>query len=52
VKTHNLESFTANFQSRISRLPTVLQDIFFEDLATAAENRLCVLEKVRLRKRD
>ena len=52
METNNLKSFIEEFQSRISKLPSALQEIFFEDLATAAENRLCVLEKVWLKKRD
>jgi hypothetical protein len=50
VKTCNLEDFAVNYSSRISKLPVKLQLIFFEDLTTAAENRLFVLEKVGLKK--
>lgn len=50
MKTCNLEDFAANFANRISRLPVNMQLVFFEDLATAAENRLIVLEKVELKK--
>jgi hypothetical protein len=46
VKTDNLENFTTNIQTRISKLSAPLQHIFFDDLTTAAENRLRVLEKV------
>jgi hypothetical protein len=49
LKTDNLENFTTNFQTRISKLSAPLQRIFFDDLATAAENRLRVLEKVGLK---
>jgi hypothetical protein len=49
VKTDNLENFPTNFQARISKLSTPLQRIFFDDLSTAAENRLRVLEKVGLK---
>jgi hypothetical protein len=48
VKTSNLEDFKNNFSSRISKLPVALQLIFFEDLATAADNRLWVLENFGL----
>lgn len=34
----------ARFSERISKLPEQLQTIFFEDLETAIENRLKVLE--------
>ena len=38
-------AFTAKrFQKRIDKLPEALQRIFFEDLETAIENRLRVLE--------
>ncbi|MCW4045241.1 MAG: hypothetical protein NWE94_06970 [Candidatus Bathyarchaeota archaeon] len=35
------------FSERISKLPEQLQLIFFEDLETAIENRLKVLEAAR-----
>jgi len=49
VKTDNSENLPTNFQARISKLSAPLQRIFFDDLATAAENRLRVLEKVGLK---
>ena len=44
----DLEGVLAEFSKRVSRLPADLQRIFCEDLATAAENRLSVLEKYGL----
>ena len=41
----DLEGVLAKFSKRVSQLPTHLQRVFYEDLATAAENRICVLEK-------
>lgn len=40
----NAEALWARFSKRISKLPEPLQAIFFEDLETAIENRLKVLE--------
>jgi hypothetical protein len=44
MKNTNLEDFRINFSGRISKLPRALQLVFFDDLATAAKNRLTVLE--------
>jgi hypothetical protein len=44
----DLQSVLAKFSKRVSLLPTDLQRVFCEDLATAAENRICILEKNRL----
>jgi hypothetical protein len=37
----------SRFSERISKFPEELQDIFFEDLETAIENRLKALEAAR-----
>jgi hypothetical protein len=52
VKTDNLKNLTTKLQDRVSKLPKTIQGVFFEDLAEAAENRLRVLEKAWLEKRD
>ena len=44
----DLQDVLAEFAERVSRLPADLQRIFCEDLKTAAESRICVLEKSRL----
>jgi len=44
----DLQGVLAEFSKRVSRLPADLQRVFCEDLETAAENRLCVLEKCGL----
>jgi hypothetical protein len=44
----NLEGVLAEFAERVSRLPADLQRVFYEDLKTAVENRIVILEKVRL----
>lgn len=44
----DLEGVLAKFNERVSRLPVDLQSVFYEDLATAVENRIVILEKVRL----
>jgi hypothetical protein len=44
LKTVSLEGLVEKFSSRISKLPVDLQSIFFEDLETAVDNRLKVLE--------
>ncbi len=40
----NAGELLSRFSERISKLPEHLQSIFFEDLETAIENRLKVLE--------
>jgi hypothetical protein len=42
-----LEVVVSKFSERISELPRDLQGVFFDDLATAVENRLKVLERVK-----
>jgi hypothetical protein len=44
----DLQGELDKFSKRVSRLPADLQQVFCEDLATAAENRICVLEKFGL----
>ena len=44
----DLQGVLAEFSKRASRLPVDLQRVFCEDLATAAESRICVLEKFGL----
>ena len=44
----DLQGVLDKFSKRVSRLPADLQRVFCEDLATAAENRICVLEKFGL----
>ena len=44
----DLEGVLAEFSDRVSRLPADLQRVFWEDLATAAENRISILEKYGL----
>jgi hypothetical protein len=44
----DLQGVLAEFSVRVSRLPADLQRVFCEDLATAAENRICILEKFGL----
>ena len=41
----SLEGVLAKFSGRIAKLPVEFQSIFFEDLDTAVEHRLRVLEK-------
>jgi hypothetical protein len=49
VKTISLEGLLAEFSIRVSNLPVELQAVFLEDLETAVENRLRVLEKFGLK---
>jgi hypothetical protein len=44
VKTVSLEGLKDKFAGRVSKLPVEFQAIFFEDLETAVEHRLKVLE--------
>jgi hypothetical protein len=44
----DLQGVLAEFSERVSRLHVDLQRVFYEDLATAAESRICVLEKFGL----
>jgi hypothetical protein len=44
VNTVSLEGLFNKFARRISRLPVEFQTIFLEDLETAVEHRLKVLE--------
>ena len=44
----DLQGVLAEFSDRVSRLPADLQRVFCEDLKTAAENRIAVLERCRL----
>ena len=43
----NAGALWALFSERISKLPQPLQTVFFEDLETAIENRLKVLEAAK-----
>ena len=44
MKTVGLEGLLEKFSSRVSKLPVEFQAIFLEDLETAVEHRLKVLE--------
>jgi hypothetical protein len=44
LKTVGLEGLVEKFSGRVSKLPVEFQVIFLEDLETAVENRLKVLE--------
>jgi hypothetical protein len=44
LKTVSLEGLLEKFSGRVSELPSELQAVFFEDLETAVEHRLKVLE--------
>jgi hypothetical protein len=44
LKPVNLEELFEKFSSRVSKLPVKFKTIFLEDLETAVENRLKVLE--------
>jgi hypothetical protein len=44
LKTVSLEGLLERFSGRVSKLPIEFQTIFFEDLESAVENRLKVLE--------
>jgi hypothetical protein len=46
LKTVSLEGLLEKFSRRVSRLPVEFQAIFLEDLETAVEHRLIVLESV------
>jgi hypothetical protein len=48
----DLEIWLKRLQSRAAKLPLSLQRIFFDDLTSAAENRLMVMEKVGLNERE
>ena len=41
----DLQDVLDKFSKRVSRLPADLQRVFCEDLKTAAENRIRILEK-------
>jgi hypothetical protein len=49
LKTVSLEGLLEKFSGRVSKLPVDLQAVFFEDLETAVEHRLIVLEKQGLK---
>ena len=49
MKTVSLEALIEKFSGRVSKLPVEFQAILFEDLETALEGRLRVLEKVGLK---
>jgi hypothetical protein len=44
LKTISLEGLLEKFSFRVSKLPAEFQVIFFEDLESAVEHRLKVLE--------
>jgi hypothetical protein len=44
LESVSLEGLLQKFSGRISRLPVEFQSVFLEDLETAIENRLKVLE--------
>jgi len=44
LKTVSLEGLLEKFSSRVSKLPVEFQAVFLEDLETAVEHRLKVLE--------
>ena len=44
LKTVSLEGLLEKFSKRISKLPAEFQAVFLEDLETAVEHRLKVLE--------
>jgi len=44
LKTVSLEGLLEKFSGRVSKLPVKFQAVFLEDLETAFENRLKVLE--------
>ena len=44
MKTVSLEGLLAKFSGRVSKLPVEFQRVFLEDLETAVEHRLTVLE--------
>jgi hypothetical protein len=44
LKTVSLEELLEKFSGRVSKLPVEFQAVFFEDLETAVEHRLKVLE--------
>jgi len=44
----DLQGVLDKFSVRVNRLPAYLQRVFCEDLANAAESRICVLEKYGL----
>jgi hypothetical protein len=46
LKTVSLEGLLEKFSGRVSKLPVEFQAIFLEDLQSAFENRLKVLESV------
>jgi hypothetical protein len=50
VNIGNMEDFKKTFDGRIAKLPVALQRIFFDDLATAADRRLWVLENFELKR--
>jgi hypothetical protein len=44
LKTVSLEGLLEKFSGRVSKLPVEFRAVFLEDLETAIENRLKVLE--------
>lgn len=48
MEMRTVETVLSRFSGRISKLPENLQKIFTADLETAIENRLRVLEKVKV----
>jgi hypothetical protein len=49
LKTASLEGLLEKFSGRVSRLPVEFQSVFLEDLETAVEHRLNVLESALIR---
>jgi hypothetical protein len=49
VETVSLDDVLGKFSGRISKLPVEFQAVLFEDLETAVEHRLRVLEKFGLK---
>jgi hypothetical protein len=45
LKTVSLESLLEKFSGRVSKLPVGFQAVFLEDLETAVEQRLKILER-------
>ena len=45
LKTASLYGLLEKFSKRVSKLPSEFQAVFWEDLETAVEHRLKVLEK-------
>jgi hypothetical protein len=49
LKTVSLEGLLEKFSSRVSKLPVEFQEVFLDDLETATENRLRILEQSELK---